>query len=173
MSLQNYSSFFVFRLFPYKLVVTAIWTIITFSMEQGYQQINVTKKMHLCERKIFAKKFSGWGTDRNILKISCHSRLSFVLHLLANRVIIMTIAWKVVELVSLFHHCSRVFRCSTGVPYSIVLCSGVPCFIVYNKKRAFYFGLLFLKTNLKVMICLKRNQRLKIFLKQNIKRHEQ
>ena len=155
------------------MVVTPIWTIITFSMEQGYQKINVTKKMYLCDRKKFAKTFSSLGTDRNIITISCHSSLFFVLHLLVNRVITMKIAWKVVQRVSLFHHCSRVFCCSTSVPYSIVLCSGVPGFIVCHKKRAFYFGLLFLKTNLKVMIYLKRNQRLKIFLKQNIKRHEQ
>ena len=53
--------------------------------------------MYLCEREIFAKSFSGWGTDRNIIKISCHSRLFFVLILLVNRVIIMTIARKTVE----------------------------------------------------------------------------
>ena len=53
--------------------------------------------MYLCERKIFAESFSGWGTDRNVIKISCHSRLPFVLHLLVNRIIIMTIARKVVE----------------------------------------------------------------------------
>ena len=41
--------------------------------------------------------FSGWGTDRNIIKISCHSRLFFVLHLLVNKVIIMAITKKAVE----------------------------------------------------------------------------
>ena len=41
--------------------------------------------------------FSGWGTDRNIIKISCHSRLFFVLHLLVNIVIIMAITRKAVE----------------------------------------------------------------------------
>ena len=51
----------------------------------------------VCERKIFAKSFSGWGTDRNMIKISCHSRLFFVLHLLVNSVIIMVIARKAVE----------------------------------------------------------------------------
>ena len=40
--------------------------------------------------------FSGWGTDRNI-KISCHSRLFFVLHLLVNSVIIMARTRKAVE----------------------------------------------------------------------------
>ena len=55
--------------------------------------------MYLCERKIFAKSFCSWGTDRNIIKISCHSRLFFVLHLLVNRIIIMTIARKVMECV--------------------------------------------------------------------------
>ena len=40
--------------------------------------------------------FSGWGTDRNIIKISCHSRLFFVLHLLVNSVII-AITRKAVE----------------------------------------------------------------------------
>ena len=40
--------------------------------------------------------FSGWGTDRNI-KISCHSWLFFVLHLLVNSVIIMAITRKAVE----------------------------------------------------------------------------
>ena len=29
-----------------------------------------------------------------------------------------------------FRHCSRAFHCSAGVPCSIVLCSGVPGFIV-------------------------------------------
>ena len=40
--------------------------------------------------------FSGWGTDRNI-KISCHSRLFFVLHLFVNIVIIMAITRKAAE----------------------------------------------------------------------------
>ena len=53
--------------------------------------------MYLCQRKIFAKSFSGWGTDRNIIKISCHSRLFFVPHLLVNSVIIMVTARKAVE----------------------------------------------------------------------------
>ena len=53
--------------------------------------------MYICERKIFAKSLSGSSTDRNIIKISCHSRLFFVLHLLVNSVIIMVIARKVVE----------------------------------------------------------------------------
>ena len=41
--------------------------------------------------------FSDCGTDRNIIKISCHSRLFFVLHLLLNSVIIMAITRKPVE----------------------------------------------------------------------------
>ena len=41
--------------------------------------------------------FSGWGTERNIIKISCHSRLFFVLHLLLNSVIIMAVTRKTVE----------------------------------------------------------------------------
>ena len=41
--------------------------------------------------------FSGWGTDGNTIKISCHSRLFFVLHLLLNSVIIMAITRKAVE----------------------------------------------------------------------------
>ena len=60
--------------------------------------LHVTKLMYLCERKIFAKSFSGWGTDRNI-KISCHSGLFFVLHPLVNRIIIMAIARNVLECV--------------------------------------------------------------------------
>ena len=52
--------------------------------------------MYLWERKVFAKSFSGWSTDRNIIKISCHSRLFLVLQLLVNWIIIMTIARKVV-----------------------------------------------------------------------------
>ena len=56
-----------------------------------------------------AKSFSGWGADRNIIKISCHSRLFFVLHLLANSVIIMAIARKAVE---------RVFILIQFFPYS-------------------------------------------------------
>ena len=53
--------------------------------------------MYLCGKKIFAKSFSGWGADRNIIKISCHSRLFFVLHLLVNRITILTIARNLVE----------------------------------------------------------------------------
>ena len=41
--------------------------------------------------------FSGWGTDRSIIKISCHSRLFFALHLLVNSVIIIAITRKAVE----------------------------------------------------------------------------
>ena len=41
--------------------------------------------------------FSGWGADRNIFKISCHSRLVFMLHLLVNSVIIVAITRKAVE----------------------------------------------------------------------------
>ena len=37
--------------------------------------------------------FSGWGTDRNIIKISCHSRL----FLLLNSVIIMAITRKAIK----------------------------------------------------------------------------
>ena len=36
--------------------------------------------------------------------------------------------------VQLFRRCSRVFRCSAGVPCSIVPCSGVPGFIVCSSK---------------------------------------
>ena len=61
--------------------------------------LHVTKYMYLCKRKIFAKYFNGWGTDRNIIKISCHSRLFFVLHLLVNSEIVMVIARKVVDCV--------------------------------------------------------------------------
>ena len=53
--------------------------------------------MYLCGKKIFAKSFSGWGADKNIIKISCHSRLFFVLHLLVNRITILTIARNLVE----------------------------------------------------------------------------
>ena len=53
------------------------------------------KRSH--ESKIFAKRFSSWGIDRNITKTSCHSRLFLVLHLLVNTVIIMAIARKGVE----------------------------------------------------------------------------
>ena len=59
--------------------------------------LHVTKKMYLWERKVLAKSFSGWGTDGNIIKISCHSRLFFALYLLVNSVIIMVIAGKAVE----------------------------------------------------------------------------
>ena len=59
--------------------------------------LHVTKKMYLWVRKIFAKCFSDWGTDGNIIKISCHSRLFFALYLLVNSVIIMVIAGKAVE----------------------------------------------------------------------------
>ena len=55
--------------------------------------------MYLFERRIFAKSFSSWGTDRNTVKISCHNRLFFVLHLLVNSVIIMAIARKAVKCV--------------------------------------------------------------------------
>ena len=47
--------------------------------------------------KVPWKWFSGWGTDRNIIKIFCDSRLFFVLHLLLNSVIIMAITRKAVE----------------------------------------------------------------------------
>ena len=53
--------------------------------------------MYLCQRKIFAKSFSGWGTDRNIIEISCHSRLFIVLHLLVKKLIMMAIARKAAE----------------------------------------------------------------------------
>ena len=36
--------------------------------------------------------------------------------------------------VSLFHHCSGVFHCSAGVLCSVILCSGVPGFIVCRCK---------------------------------------
>ena len=44
------------------------------------------------------KSFISWGTDKNI-KISRHSNLFFVLHLLVNSVFIMKIARKAVECV--------------------------------------------------------------------------
>ena len=47
--------------------------------------------------KCLLKGFSGSSTDRNIINISCHSRLFFVLHLLVNRVMVMAIARKAVE----------------------------------------------------------------------------
>ena len=51
--------------------------------------------------KYLLKSFSGWGADSNIIKISCHNRLFSVLHLLVNSVIVMTIARKAVECVSI------------------------------------------------------------------------
>ena len=47
--------------------------------------------------KVLWNWFSGWGAERNIIKISCHSRLFFVLHLLLNSVIIMAVTRKTVE----------------------------------------------------------------------------
>ena len=47
--------------------------------------------------KVLWNWFSGWGTDRSIIKISCHSRLFFALHLLVNSVIIIAITRKAVE----------------------------------------------------------------------------
>ena len=47
--------------------------------------------------KYLLKILVGRGADRNIIKISCHSRLFFVLHLLVNSLIIMVIARKAVE----------------------------------------------------------------------------
>ena len=55
--------------------------------------------MYLCERKIFAKSFSCWRTDRNIIEISCYSRLFLVLHLLVKKLIMMAIARKTAECV--------------------------------------------------------------------------
>ena len=53
--------------------------------------------------------------------------------------------------VQLFRHCSGVFRCSAGVPYSVVPCSGIPGFIVcclagdfvliWMKQRLVWFNL--------------------------------
>ena len=51
--------------------------------------------------KFLLKSFSGWGTDRNIIKIFHRSKLFFVLHLLGNRVIAMEIARKAVECISI------------------------------------------------------------------------
>ena len=47
------------------------------------------------------KGFSGSSIDYNIIKISSHSRLFFVVHLLVNRVIVMAIARKAVESISI------------------------------------------------------------------------
>ena len=51
-----------------------------------------TSKCTYAGEKYLLKSFSGWGTERNIIKISYHSKLLFVLHLLVNSVIIITIA---------------------------------------------------------------------------------
>ena len=71
------------------------------------------------------------------------------------------------------HYFNRVKNKEPGsIPYFL------KCTIIFckqqnhseNRERVFYFWLLLLKTNFKVMICFKRNhQRFKIFSKQNIK----
>ena len=64
------------------------------------EKSNPVRRQFLCHI-INQFVISGWGTDRNIIKIFCHSRLFFVLHLLLNSVIIMAITRKVVEHVSI------------------------------------------------------------------------
>ena len=59
--------------------------------------LHVTTWMYYAGGYYLFKSFSDWGTDSNIIKISCHSRLFFVLHLLVNDVIVMAIARETVE----------------------------------------------------------------------------
>ena len=58
--------------------------------------------------KYLPKIFSGWDTDGNIIKISPYSRLFFLLHLLANGVIVKAMARRAIEpiliVIQLFPH---------------------------------------------------------------------
>ena len=99
--LHKCSNVLKLKLFPKKEDAVFFFTLFSLFNLINWSLLALQSTIHhinvLCNGKYLLKSFIDCGTDSNSIKISCHSRLFFVLQLLVTSVIVMAIARKAVE----------------------------------------------------------------------------